>query len=93
MTRGAPLMSRSFSSPSRRQVSRRYKHFDWLHDRLEEKFALIPVAPLPDKQASRDVLSRFVLRVYDRWITVMLCYNCFVYGVTGGRGMLLLTFN
>lgn len=34
------------------QVSRRYKHFDWLHERLQEKFTLIPVPPLPDKQIS-----------------------------------------
>jgi len=34
------------------QVSRRYKHFDWLHERLEEKFNLIPIPPLPDKQIS-----------------------------------------
>jgi sorting nexin-9/18/33 len=34
------------------QVSRRYKHFDWLHERLEEKFSLIPIPPLPDKQIS-----------------------------------------
>jgi hypothetical protein len=32
------------------QVSRRYKHFDWLHERLVEKFTLIPIPPLPDKQ-------------------------------------------
>lgn len=32
------------------QVSRRYKHFDWLHERLVEKFSLIPIPPLPDKQ-------------------------------------------
>ncbi|CAH0721490.1 unnamed protein product, partial [Brenthis ino] len=34
------------------QVSRRYKHFDWLHERLHEKFTLIPIPPLPDKQIS-----------------------------------------
>lgn len=34
------------------QVSRRYKHFDWLHERLEEKFACIPIPPLPDKAIS-----------------------------------------
>ncbi|XP_013185677.1 sorting nexin lst-4 [Amyelois transitella] len=34
------------------QVSRRYKHFDWLHERLQEKFTLIPIPPLPDKQIS-----------------------------------------
>ena len=32
------------------QVSRRYKHFDWLHERLVEKFTFIAVPPLPDKQ-------------------------------------------
>lgn len=32
------------------EVSRRYKHFDWLHDRLCEKFNLIAIPPLPDKQ-------------------------------------------
>ena len=32
------------------EVSRRYKHFDRLHERLVEKFTLIPIPPLPDKQ-------------------------------------------
>eukprot|EP00117_Sycon_ciliatum_P038661 scpid43575/ scgid28689/ Sorting nexin-33; SH3 and PX domain-containing protein 3 len=31
-------------------VERRYKHFDWLHDRLVEKFTVLAVPPLPDKQ-------------------------------------------
>ena len=32
-------------------VSRRYKHFDWLHERLSGKFgAVIAIPPLPDKQ-------------------------------------------
>ena len=31
-------------------VERRYKHFDWLHDRMVEKFTLLSVPPLPDKQ-------------------------------------------
>jgi hypothetical protein len=31
-------------------VSRRYKHFDWLHERLVAKFSFIPIPPLPDKQ-------------------------------------------
>nr|XP_022342203.1 sorting nexin-33-like isoform X3 [Crassostrea virginica] len=34
------------------QVSRRYKHFDWLHERLEAKFSCIPIPPLPDKALS-----------------------------------------
>jgi PX domain len=32
------------------QVSRRYKHFDWLHERLVEKFSIVAIPPLPDKQ-------------------------------------------
>jgi len=37
-------------SSTGRPVSRRYKHYDWLHDRLEEKFTVNCVPPLPDKQ-------------------------------------------
>jgi sorting nexin-9/18/33 len=33
------------------QVARRYKHFDWLHQRLQAKYGkLIPIPPLPEKQ-------------------------------------------
>jgi len=33
------------------QVSRRYKHFDWLYERLTAKYgAVIAIPPLPDKQ-------------------------------------------
>nr|CAD7576100.1 unnamed protein product [Timema californicum] len=42
------------------QVSRRYKHFDWLHERLEEKFSLIPIPPLPDKQISGRYEENFI---------------------------------
>lgn len=34
------------------QVSRRYKHFDWLHEQLSSKFLLIPSPPLPEKQVA-----------------------------------------
>ncbi|CAH1174132.1 unnamed protein product [Phaedon cochleariae] len=34
------------------EVSRRYKHFDWLHDRLTAKFNVVAIPPLPDKQVS-----------------------------------------
>lgn len=37
-------------SSTGRGVSRRYKHYAWLHDRLEEKFIIHCVPPLPDKQ-------------------------------------------
>ncbi|XP_015602293.1 sorting nexin-9 isoform X2 [Cephus cinctus] len=42
------------------QVSRRYKHFDWLHERLEEKFCFIPIPPLPDKQISGRYEEQFI---------------------------------
>jgi len=31
-------------------VSRRYKQFDWLQQRLVEKFSTIAIPPLPEKQ-------------------------------------------
>lgn len=41
-------------TPSNTQtpVSRRYKHFDWLYDRLVEKFPVISVPHIPEKQAT-----------------------------------------
>ncbi|XP_018312658.1 sorting nexin lst-4 [Mycetomoellerius zeteki] len=42
------------------QVSRRYKHFDWLHERLEEKYCFIPIPPLPDKQISGRYEDAFI---------------------------------
>lgn len=41
-------------------VSRRYKNFDWLHERLVEKFSLIPIPPLPDKQISGRYEEQFI---------------------------------
>ncbi|XP_053984100.1 sorting nexin-9 [Hylaeus anthracinus] len=42
------------------QVSRRYKHFDWLHERLEEKYCFIPIPPLPDKQIAGRYEEQFI---------------------------------
>ncbi|KAH3886426.1 hypothetical protein DPMN_010433 [Dreissena polymorpha] len=39
-------------------VSRRYKHFDWLHVQLENKFTCIPIPPLPDKTISDASMAR-----------------------------------
>uniref|UniRef100_A0A182N3L0 Sorting nexin n=1 Tax=Anopheles dirus TaxID=7168 RepID=A0A182N3L0_9DIPT len=41
-------------------VARRYKHFDWLHERLVEKFCVVPIPPLPDKQISGRYDEEFV---------------------------------
>lgn len=42
------------------EVSRRYKHFDWLHNRLTEKFNVIAIPPLPDKQISGRYEDQFI---------------------------------
>lgn len=42
------------------QVSRRYKQFDWLHERLQEKFSIIPIPPLPEKQISGRYEENFI---------------------------------
>jgi sorting nexin-9/18/33 len=42
------------------QVSRRYKHFDWLHERLQDKFTTIPIPSLPDKQISGRYQEEFI---------------------------------
>lgn len=41
-------------------VFRRYKQFDWLHERLAEKFSMIPIPPLPDKQISGRYEEQFI---------------------------------
>ena len=30
-------------------VERRFKHFDWLHERLTQKYSCLCIPPLPDK--------------------------------------------
>jgi len=40
------------ASQSGIQVSRRYKHFDWLQEQLSSKYMLISIPPLPEKQVS-----------------------------------------
>ncbi|XP_069780444.1 sorting nexin-18a isoform X2 [Narcine bancroftii] len=39
-------------SHTQSQVNRRYKHFDWLYGRLVEKFPVISVPHIPEKQAT-----------------------------------------
>lgn len=41
-------------------VRRRYKHFDWLLQRLEEKFMVTPLPPLPEKQIAGRFQEDFV---------------------------------
>lgn len=41
-------------------VSRRYKQFDWLHERLTNKFCLIPIPPLPGKQQTGRFDEEFI---------------------------------
>ncbi|KAK2142810.1 hypothetical protein NP493_4743g00002, partial [Ridgeia piscesae] len=56
------------------QVSRRYKHFDWLHDRLEEKFTTLAIPPLPDKQVTGRYEEDFIsqrMQQLRQWIERM----------------------
>ncbi|XP_061423716.1 sorting nexin-9 isoform X1 [Lethenteron reissneri] len=42
-------------------VSHRYKHFDWLHERLVNKFGVsIPIPPLPEKQMAGRFEHEFI---------------------------------
>lgn len=57
------------------QVSRRYKHFDWLHERLEEKFTCIPAPPLPDKAISGRYEDDFIherMKQLQYWVDRMV---------------------
>lgn len=47
-------------STSKIVVRRRYKHFDWLMQRLEEKFIFTPLPPLPEKQIAGRFQEDFV---------------------------------
>lgn len=47
-------------STSNKVVRRRYKHFDWLMQRLEEKFIVTPLPPLPEKQIAGRFQEDFV---------------------------------
>ena len=48
------------------QVSRRYKHFDWLHERLVEKYTFVPIPPLPDKQIQGMIKIFFIQNFLKR---------------------------
>ncbi|XP_076471286.1 sorting nexin lst-4-like isoform X2 [Babylonia areolata] len=57
------------------QVSRRYKHFDWLHKQLELKFPCLPVPPLPDKQVTGRYEEDFVqerMKFLQMWVDRMV---------------------
>ncbi|MCL4135313.1 UNVERIFIED_CONTAM: hypothetical protein GTU68_009212, partial [Idotea baltica] len=58
-------------STTSQPVSRRYKHFDWLHERLSVKFSMIPIPPLPEKQISgrfEDDLIEYRMTMLQSWI-------------------------
>ncbi|XP_012935877.1 sorting nexin lst-4 [Aplysia californica] len=56
-------------------VSRRYKHFDWLLERLEAKFVCIPIPPLPDKAVTGRYEDDFIqerMRQLQGWVNRMV---------------------
>uniref|UniRef100_A0A1I8HCE8 Sorting nexin n=1 Tax=Macrostomum lignano TaxID=282301 RepID=A0A1I8HCE8_9PLAT len=55
-------------------VSRRYKHFDWLHKQLCDKFPCVAVPPLPDKQVTGRYEESFInarMRQLQCWMNRM----------------------
>ncbi|XP_047211618.1 sorting nexin-9-like isoform X1 [Girardinichthys multiradiatus] len=58
-----------------RPVNHRYKHFDWLYERLLEKFgSLLPIPSLPDKQVTGRFDEDFIRIRMERlqaWMTRM----------------------
>jgi len=57
------------------QVSRRYKHFDWLHERLINKFTTICIPPLPEKQVTGRYEEEFIegrMRQLQMWVDRMV---------------------
>ena len=70
-------------------MSRRYKHFDWLHERLEAKFPCMPIPPLPDKQVTgKRERQRHRERERERehvWVCICVCaYMCMLVCVWRG---------
>lgn len=52
-------------------VSRRYKHFDWLVSRLQEKYTVVFVPPLPEKQVTGRYEEDFVehrMNLLQMWL-------------------------
>jgi hypothetical protein len=57
------------------QVSRRYKHFDWLHERLCEKFPCVATPPIPDKQVTGRYEDEFIserMKLLQLWMNRMV---------------------
>lgn len=58
-----------------RPVNHRYKHFDWLYERLVEKFACaLPIPSLPDKQVTGRFEDEFIKMRMERlqgWMSRM----------------------
>nr|XP_046238797.1 sorting nexin-9-like isoform X2 [Scatophagus argus] len=66
------------SSSTNRPVNHRYKHFDWLYERLLEKFgSALLIPPLPDKQVTgrfEDDFIRMRMEQLQAWMTRM-CHH------------------
>ncbi|CAH8494468.1 unnamed protein product [Schistosoma turkestanicum] len=62
------------NSVTQTQVSRRYKHFDWLHARLLSKYPCICIPPLPEKAITGRYEDDFVderRKWLQQWLTRM----------------------
>ncbi|XP_056150290.1 sorting nexin-9b isoform X2 [Lampris incognitus] len=63
------------ANTTNRPVNHRYKHFDWLYERLLDKFgSAIPIPSLPDKQVTGRFEEEFIKMRMERlqgWMTRM----------------------
>ncbi|VDP17308.1 unnamed protein product [Soboliphyme baturini] len=54
------------------QVSRRYKHFDWLHEQMSGKYSAMLIPPLPEKQVSGRYEEEFIehrMHLLQLWVS------------------------
>ncbi|KAJ7988695.1 hypothetical protein DPEC_G00311900 [Dallia pectoralis] len=59
-----------------RPVNHRYKHFDWLYERLSEKFGpAVPIPALPDKQVTGRFEEEFIKMRMER-LQGWMCRMC-----------------
>ena len=76
---GVPLRSSSSSGGGGAiVVQRRYKHFDWLYDRLRERYPIVCIPPLPDKQVTGRYEADFIHKRMCRlqhWVSVHTSYQ------------------
>jgi len=68
---GPPPPKKKFTQLNGEVVSRRYKNFSWLHDRLTEQYPFVVIPSLPEKQIQGRFEESFVanrMRKLERFL-------------------------